>query len=488
MRAVAPEGGGLTHPEHATYGKVRKGYTSFISGDVITAKITPCMENGKTTVVPPVPGDVCFGSTEFTVLRPEEGIEPRWMAQLLLRHDVRRSAQRSMGGAVGQMRVPVSFYESLEVPLPPSAEQARIADSLDELLSDLDAGIGALERAKARLKLYRASVLKAAVDGSLTATWRQQNPGAEPASALLQRVLVERRRRWEEDQLARFRAKGQEPPRNWKVKYREPAAPDTSQLSPLPTGWTWATADQLLLQPIINGISVRGSDDGPGVPALRLSAMSGDGFDYSKRRYLPLEPAEVSDLWISEGDFFVSRANGSKHLVGRGTLAQAPPDAVIFPDTMMRLRLAACLQWVPAVWPSSTIRSQLERAAKTTAGIWKLAQPDVARIVLPLPPADEADEAISIVESQMSVIDHTESDIESRLQAAQSLRQSILRHAFSGQLVPQDQNDEPASVLLARIAAERAARETVATAARKARAPQARARRARATSSKQTPA
>ena len=108
MRAVDEEGGGLVRPEVRAYGEVKKGYTSFLSGDVIMAKITPCMENGKTTVVPDVAGEVCFGSTEFHVLRPEIGVQARWLAQFLLQHDVRHVAQRKMTGGVGQMRVPAA--------------------------------------------------------------------------------------------------------------------------------------------------------------------------------------------------------------------------------------------------------------------------------------------------------------------------------------------------------------------------------------------
>src|SRR5213593_1685336 len=78
MRAVSPEGRGLVGPEVRGYEEVRNGYTSFLSGDVIMAKITPSMENGKTTVVPELPGAICFGSTEFHVVRPEDGVEAQW--------------------------------------------------------------------------------------------------------------------------------------------------------------------------------------------------------------------------------------------------------------------------------------------------------------------------------------------------------------------------------------------------------------------------
>ena len=353
--------------------------------------------------------------------------------------------------------------------IPPASEQSRIADALDELMSDLDAGVAALDWVKAKLALYRASVLKAAVDGSLTAEWRAQHPHLEPASILLERILVERRRRWEEEQFAKFKAKGHEPPKNWKPKYKEPVVPDANKLPSLPEGWRWATVDQLLESPIVNGISVRGSDEPPGVPSLRLSAMSGHGFDYSERRYLPLKPDDVDDLWIRAGDFFVSRGNGSKHLVGRGTIAQKPPKPIIFPDTMMRLRLLDCgmsPRWISEIWGSGLIRKQVERIAKTTAGIWKIAQPDLANITVPLPPVDEQAAALETLDDQLSVVDHVEAAVEAKLKSAQSLRQAILRHAFTGQLVPQDPNDEPASELLKRIAAEREARAREAVTAR----------------------
>jgi type I restriction enzyme S subunit len=87
-------------------------------------------------------------------------------------------------------------------------EQERIADALDELFSDLDAGVAALEQARAKLKLYRASVLKAAVEGALTAKWRKQHPQVEPASELLKCILAERHHRWKEDQLAKYQGPG----------------------------------------------------------------------------------------------------------------------------------------------------------------------------------------------------------------------------------------------------------------------------------------
>ncbi len=126
--------------------------------------------------------------------------------------------------------------KTVPILIAPPAEQSQIADTLDELFSDLDAGVAALKRARDKLKLYRASVLKAVVEGALTADWRKQHPNAEPASELLKRILAERRRRWEEDQLRKFEEKSKVPPKNWKAKYKEPVAPDTTGLPLLRKG------------------------------------------------------------------------------------------------------------------------------------------------------------------------------------------------------------------------------------------------------------
>jgi len=137
---------------------------------------------------------------------------------------------------------------------------------------------------------------------------------------------------------------------------------------------------------------------------------------------------------------------------------------------MMRLRLLGThisVRWFATIWSTGFVRQQIERIAKTTAGIWKISQPDLGACHVPLPPTAEQEAIVDAVEDQLSVIDHLEADIEAKLKSAQSLRQSILRHAFTGKLVPQDPNDEPASELLKRIAAERAARPHKPTAAKR---------------------
>jgi type I restriction enzyme S subunit len=454
MRAVAPDGGGLTDPEVRPYSEVKKGYTSFLTGDVIMAKITPCMENGKTAVVPDLPHELCFGSTEFHVIRPEAGVQAQWIANFLLQHETRRTAQRHMTGAVGQMRVPTSFLENLEIPVAPASEQQRITDALDELLSDLDAGVEALRRAQVKLALYRASVLKAAVQGDLTAGRRKQHPDAEPASVLLKRILAERRQRWEQEQLQKFAASGKTPPANWRSKYKEPAAPDTTNLPELPEGWSWASLDQLCIQ-ITDGEHIQPRYQPIGKPMLSAKNVR-DGFvsfddidliaptDFENciKRCAPTE----NDVLIVS----VGATTGRTAIVGR-----CEPFSLV--RSVLLLRPIINSQFIFR-WIQSPKCQELIRVASGSTAQAHLYINDTKNLPAPLPPSEEITLIIDEVDDQFSVIEHLQSDIESKFNSCNSLRQSILRRAFTGRLVPQDSNDEPASELLKRVAEERAAR------------------------------
>lgn len=112
--------------------EVSKGYTYFANGDVLVAKITPCMENGKAAFVNALPTGVGFGSTEFHVLRPTPKVEGRYLFYMVWNPHFRQEAARNMTGSAGQKRVPASFFARFQIPVPPLREQRRIADILDK--------------------------------------------------------------------------------------------------------------------------------------------------------------------------------------------------------------------------------------------------------------------------------------------------------------------------------------------------------------------
>jgi hypothetical protein len=133
----------------------------------------------------------------------------------------------------------------LEITLPPLAEQRRIVAKIEVLQERSRRTQEALSEVGPLLEQFRQSVLAAAFRGDLTADWRAAHPNVEPASELLQRIRAERRRRWEQAELAKYAAKGQKPPKNWQEKYKEPEPVDDSNLPELPAGWTWIRVTEL---------------------------------------------------------------------------------------------------------------------------------------------------------------------------------------------------------------------------------------------------
>jgi type I restriction enzyme S subunit len=138
MEAVEEESGRLDASQTQTIGSIQSGYTPFKENDVLFAKITPCMENGKIALAKGLKNGLGYGSTEFFVFRPYKGLLPRFLLYFLLQPSVRENAERHMSGGVGHKRVPTNYLSTHEIPLPPTYEQERIVAKLDVVLSKLD--------------------------------------------------------------------------------------------------------------------------------------------------------------------------------------------------------------------------------------------------------------------------------------------------------------------------------------------------------------
>lgn len=435
-------------------------------GDVLFNNTNSPELIGKTAVVPI--DDALAYSNHMTCVRLESEMNPKFVARQLHFLWMTGYFRHRCKNHVNQASIAAEpFGNTVPLLVAPSSEQTRIAEKLDELLSDLDAAVATLERVRSKIKPYRAAVLKAAVEGNLTAAWRSQNPATEPAADLLTRILAKRRKRWEETQFRKFQEQGKNPPKDWKAKYKEPAAPDTAKLPELPAGWCWASIDELTVE-IRNGYSSK-PDASEGVPILRISSVRPFALDLSDRRFLSGTADEYRTDQIAAGDLLFTRYNGSRNLVGVCAVVPDIDEEIVHPDKLIRARP------VPSVSNSRFFglaanvghsRKYIEQRIRTTAGQAGVSGSDVKTLPIPLPPLAEQAAIVEAVEDQLSVIDHLEADLEAKLKSAQALRQAILRDAFEGKLVPQDPNDEPAAELLQRIAAARAERAAAAKAAK----------------------
>lgn len=358
-------------------------------------------------------------------------------------------------------RVNLTKIRGLTVQLCPLPEQQRIVEKLEELLSELDAGVVELKAAKRKLVHYRQALLKAAMEGALTSDWRAAHGKAsEPGSELLQRILSERRARWEEKQLSRYAEQNKPQPKDWKAKYREPETPDLSDLPPLPDGWAWASLDQL--SEIQGGIQKQPSRAPVSnrYPFLRVANVARGQLKLDEIHEIELFDGELARLALQKGDILIVEGNGSRSEIGRCALWDGSIENAVHQNHLIRARPVLTRGELIETWLNSPRGMEhMTALAATTSGLYTLSVGKISKIPVPLPPLNEQSvivelltEAIAVTAEQMAATDHS-------LKQAAAQRQNILKSAFSGKLVTQDPNDEQASALLARIRAEREIRE-----------------------------
>jgi type I restriction enzyme S subunit len=290
---------------------------------------------------------------------------------------------------------------------------------------------------------------------------RAEGRSYEPASELLKRILAERRRGWEEAERARLLTAGRALKEDsWKGRYEEPQPLDTSDRPTLPRGWSWASIDQL--GEVSGGLTKNATrEDLPRrLPYLRVANVYANELRLDDLQTIGVFSSEIERTLLKRGDLLVVEGNGSLDQIGRVAVWDAVVDPCLHQNHIIKVRFSLPMMsdWVLCWLLSPGGRSAIQRVASSTSGLHTLSLSKVASLPVPVPPWAEQTRIKAEVDRCLTMARAMAKTVGLAEQRQDRLRQSMLKWAFEGKLVDQDPSDEPASVLLERLRAERAAR------------------------------
>lgn len=414
MAALDEKSGLIANPIIQPLQEVTRGLRQFEEGDVLFAKITPSMENGKSAIARNLVNSVGFGSTEFHVLRSKGAVLPEYLWRFIRRQDFRAAAKKVMSGAVGQQRVPAEFLKNSKLPLPPLEEQKRIVERLDTLIGHIDCAQLILKKISTLIANYRSSILEMAFTGRLTSDFR----GDEPEY--------------------------QDIPRTWTVR----RLGDVSEIQ--------------------GGIQVGRQRDAQSdlveVPYLRVANVQRGWLDLGEVKTISVTPLELRRLTLKKGDVLMNEG-GDRDKLGRGWVWDDQIENCIHQNHVFRIRLDAGVMSPEFLSHYANERGQqyfFEQGIQTT-NLASVSKAKVAAFPVPVPPLLESLEIVRRIDDAFAWIDRVSADHQAALDLLPNLTASTLAKAFRGELVPQNEEDESAYDLLKRTRADWSTRNSSAS-------------------------
>ena len=426
MAAISENSPEFLFREERLLGEVRKGFTHFAEDDVLFAKITPCMENGKGAVARNLSNGLGCGTTEVHVIRPLRGIDSRYIYRFLSQWNVRRFAKENFTGTAGQLRVPTEFIKGLSFPLAPLAEQQRIIAKLEDILVRTHTCQERLARVSIFIRRFRQSVLSAACSGRLTADWRLVNIELEPGVALLERIKAKRIKLAESTKETKQIDEAFDP---------ESLDVDDAELGVEGIPDSWIKCRMGAIGTVVNGSTpsrkqsaywngkipwVSSGEVRNNVISTTREKISKSGYANCSVRLLP--PETVLLAMIGEGKT-------------RGQSAILEIEATINQNIAAIVVLHGLVE-SEFIWRWLQFQYNNTRERGSGSGPQALNCQRVREIPFVLPPLDEQKEISRRVNELFAFADKIETQYKTAKQQVDRLPQSILAKAFRGELVP----------------------------------------------------
>ena len=422
----------------------------FRAGDVLYGRLRPYLNK---VAQPEFDG---LASAEFIVF-PDTSL----LASYFLKHRLNAIDFVSFASHLNEGDRPRVGFDQIgefQILIPPRLEQRRIVAKIDELFSELDKGIESLKTARRQLEVYRQSVLKHAFEGKLTAQWRAENKHKlETPEQLLARIKKERAARYErqlKDWKAAVKAwdvEGREdrkPPRPRKRKNSEFVGVNPSRNA----FWTQLWLDELAAESVLGKMLDRQKNSG--VPRRYLGNLNlrWGKFDLRNLKTMKVEDSEIQRYSLAKGDLVICEGGEP----GRCAVWEGPDQTMLIQKALHRVRfIESYSPYFAYYFMTYAASSGLLSPNFTGSTIKHLTGKGLGSVLFPLCTLSEQNQIVHLLDRTFTQCDELERQIEREIRRSDSLRQSVLSRAFSGQLVAQDPRDEPASVLLDRIRAER---------------------------------
>jgi type I restriction enzyme S subunit len=354
-------------------------------------------------------------------------------------------------GGTTRLKLTKADLERIPIPLAPLAEQRRIVERIETLFAEIAEGEAAMAEARYGLDTFSRALLKAAATGELTKDWREANPVTETGHDLLARIAKDRASKGAPTARARRAA--------------DARLLDTSVLPQIPAGWAWATTRELA--DVIGGLTKNPDRQKMPIqmPYLRVANVQMGSLDLSEMKEIGVSNEERQRASLKDGDLLIVEGNGSIDQIGRCAVWNGEIANCVHQNHIIKVRFSHtchsswCFTWLLSPYG----RKEIEQVAASTSGLHTLSISKIEALPVPLPPPAEAAEILRRASEALAANADTLAMLDAEAADAARLKQSILKAAFEGRLIPQDPTDEPASVLLARIAS----RENVNPAKRK---------------------
>jgi type I restriction enzyme, S subunit len=450
MPLIAAEYGVVNEHEVRPWGEIKKGYTHFAEGDVGLAKITPCFENGKSTVFRNLTGGIGSGTTELHIVRPLL-VDPDYILLFLKSPHFIEIGIPRMTGTAGQKRVPTEYFAHSPFPLPPLAEQHRIVAKVDELMALCDrlaaaranreavrdrlaaaslarlntadpetfqadarfalATLPTLTTRPDQIKALRQTILNLAVRGRLV----PQDAVDEPASELLKRIAKEKA------QLVKDR----------KIRQRDIQPPITLDEAPfdLPSSWVWTRLGTLCFL-ITDGAHHTPMYQDKGIPFLSVKDVSGGTIDFSNTRFISEEAhRDLAKRCNPElGDILLTKVGTT----GIAVEVDTDHEFSIFVSLALLkfLRENIDRRFLCHLVNSPFVKRQ---SAENTQGIGNknLVLRLINQFAIPLPPLAEQHRIVAKVDELMALCDRLESSLNATAATCRRLLDALLAEALA---------------------------------------------------------